>query len=965
VGIGFAAPSIPVGGQTRITVTIVNKTGNPLTALTLAQGLPEGLVFVADPKAMTDCNGSVSIVNGALTLQNGTLAAGGSCTLSALVTSSSPSGTRFTASVPIGAVKNAEKLSNQVGASADLRVEGNFAIRKSFQSSQGALGIPVKMTIAIDNTGTSILSQASFVDELPVAPGKLTIADEPKIENSCSGAVTATPKTSILSLKGGVVPPSGCAVSVMVVADTVGDYLNVIPDGGSLGDPNGLQGKLSDGGALTSAAGSSARVNIDRPASVAGVFTKRTGFGTQLPQAGVTVVLKDAEGRVVATTVTKADGSYLFENLPPTLLGDATTKYRVEFLAPSAAGSSLIKGSPDADNPVINGIPDKNGIAGVTLLPGEKTPDQNGFLVDPSGVVYDAITRRPVAGARVTLIGPSGSPVPNSLLDTVAGTVNGAPVGANGLYVLLLTSDAPSGVYRLRVDVPSGYRAGTAIGSSALIPAESVTYEPRLGGGLEKVQPQDGAPTLDQSSSYYMSVRFVITAFPNTSSNGIINNHLPIDPVSPTVVGELQLSKVSAVRTAELGDSVGYTLILTNATNVPQYGVVVRDTLPRGFKYIGRTASMTRGSEVIRDDAALGVSDGDRVMNFRVVSGSGFLRPGEEVKLTYRVRIGVGSLRSDGVNRAKATSKNGASSDEARFAIRVDGGVFGDEACVIGAVYRDCNGNGLQDSGEQGVAGARVYFSDGSFMVSDASGRYSMCGRTPTTQVLKIDTSTLPEGSVLVPTSNRNAGDPGSLFADLKNGELHRADFALTCPVPPPSAPVGSFKPKPEIASPVGTETRTESPEKPSARSATPPDPRDVPALCWDVMIEELLFETDSAELTTASVELLERVIAQWRGRSDITLEVRGHTDSRASDLYNIRLSARRARTVREFLRERGAFDSSQLIESSYGESQPRDSNATPDGRARNRRVAIRISGAFCKSGASPSNPAPIVTGGY
>ena len=961
VGIAFASPSIPIGGQTRVTVTVVNKTRSPLTALNQSQVLPAGLVFVADPKATTNCNGSVSVVGGALVLSGGALPGGGSCTFSAIVSSSSPNGTKFTATVPVGAIKNAEKKTNEAAASADLLVEGNFAVRKSFQSSQGALGVPVKLTIVIDNTGTSTLSEVSLVDEFPVAPGKLTIADEPQIENTCSGTVTATPRAGRLSLSGGVVPRAGCSISVMVVADAVGDYLNVIPDGGSSGSPNGLRGKLPDGSALTSAPGASARVNIDRPAAVAGVFTKRTGFGTQVPQAGVTVVLKDAEGRVVATTVTKADGSYLFENLPPTLLGDATTKYRVEFIAPSAAGSTLIKGSPEADNPTVNGVADKNGIAGVTLLPGEKTPDQNGFLVDPSGVVYDAITRRPVAGARVTLIGPNGSAVPNSLLDTVAGTVNGAATGANGLYVLLLTSNASSGVYRLRVDVPSGYRAGTLSSSSALIPAEIGPYEPRLGGGLEKVQAQDVAPTLDQSTAYYMSVRFVIASFAETSSNGIINNHLPIDPVAPVVVGELQLTKVGAVRTAELGDSVGYTLSLTNATNIPQYGVVVTDALPRGFKYIGRTGALTRGGEVIRDDAALGVADGDRVMNFRVVPTNGFLRPGETVSLTYRVRVGVGSLRSDGINRAKAASRNGASSNEARFAVRVDGGVFGDEACVIGAVYRDCNGNGVQDAGEKGIAGARVYFSDGAFMVSDANGRYSMCGRSPTTQVLKVDTTTLPEGSVLLPTSNRNAGDPGSLFADLKNGELHRADFALACEVTPPAEPLA---PK-SAESPLLERTTPPAIVAPSDnRPPAEPKEPDAPTLCWGVMIEEVLFETDSAELTPASVDLLNAVITQWRGRRDIALEVRGHTDSVASDLYNIRLSARRARAVREFLLAGGQFDAAQLTESSYGESQPRDTNTTVEGRARNRRVAIRISGAYCKSGAPLNISAPSVTGG-
>ncbi len=40
-----------------------------------------------------------------------------------------------------------------------------------------------------------------------------------------------------------------------------------------------------------------------------------------------------------------------------------------------------------------------------------------------------------------------------------------------------------------------------------------------------------------------------------------------------------------------------------------------------------------------------------------------------------------------------------------------------------------------------------------------------------------MDASTLPVGSRLTTSSNRNLGDADSLFIDLKNGELHRADF--------------------------------------------------------------------------------------------------------------------------------------------------------------------------------------------
>ena len=62
-------------------------------------------------------------------------------------------------------------------------------------------------------------------------------------------------------------------------------------------------------------------------------------------------------------------------------------------------------------------------------------------------------------------------------------------------------------------------------------------------------------------------------------------------------------------------------------------------------------------------------------------------------------------------------------------------------------------------------------------MLFRSEGKYSICGVQPQTHVVKIDRTTLPKGSRMVPSSNRNAGVGDSLFVDLKGGELARADF--------------------------------------------------------------------------------------------------------------------------------------------------------------------------------------------
>jgi hypothetical protein len=120
----------------------------------------------------------------------------------------------------------------------------------------------------------------------------------------------------------------------------------------------------------------------------------------------------------------------------------------------------------------------------------------------------------------------------------------------------------------------------------------------------------------------------------------------------------------------------------------------------------------------------------------------------------------------------------GISSAVASARVQISGGAFDTSACVVGKIYVDCNGNRVQDAGEPGIPGVRLYFEDGTNLTSDENGNYSICGQRPITHVLKVDPTTLPAGSRLVTVSSRNAGDGDSLFVDLRDGELHRADFA-------------------------------------------------------------------------------------------------------------------------------------------------------------------------------------------
>jgi OmpA-OmpF porin, OOP family len=78
--------------------------------------------------------------------------------------------------------------------------------------------------------------------------------------------------------------------------------------------------------------------------------------------------------------------------------------------------------------------------------------------------------------------------------------------------------------------------------------------------------------------------------------------------------------------------------------------------------------------------------------------------------------------------------------------------------------------------------------------------------------------------------------------------------------------------------------------------------------------------------------------------RTIATIEVAGHTDAVGSEEYNQRLSEQRAQAVKDYLVERGvAADRISVV--GYGESQPRSTNDTIEGRRLNRRVEVRAIG--------------------
>ena len=405
-------------------------------------------------------------------------------------------------------------------------------------------------------------------------------------------------------------------------------------------------------------------------------------------------------------------------------------------------------------------------------------------VIDPAGIVYNSVTRLPVPGVKVEILDANGILLANQCLSP--STPNGPITQADGRYELLLSTNpacqtTSAALFKLRVTNPQGYKPGFSVA----IPPQANAYTSALGGGIEFIQRQDAPPQGAEPTTYYDQFMFVINSNAQLASNGVGQNHIPIDPIDTAGQGFLSLSKVGSAKAVEIGDSIQYTLTLNYSAKLgttTENNVVIRDVLPLGFKYIPNSVMVTHGSSKLSGDQSVGLVGQGPELLFNLGAMTSTAGAADSIVVTYRVRVGVGAQNGTGINLAVARSANGLVSNEARFKVETTLGVFAQEGCIVGKVYLDCNGNGIQDQEdgvEPGVGGVRLYTEDGTFMVSDPYGAYSICGVSPMTHMLKLDKTTLPIGAHLGISANRNANDPDSIFVDMKFGELHRADFII------------------------------------------------------------------------------------------------------------------------------------------------------------------------------------------
>jgi uncharacterized repeat protein (TIGR01451 family) len=472
-------------------------------------------------------------------------------------------------------------------------------------------------------------------------------------------------------------------------------------------------------------------------------FNKIADLGEPLLQ-GWTVGLY-LNGVLVQFVLTDVNGVYRFSSVRPT---DGTAnRYELRFTAPGA-GPNTAKLSK-ADSAFTNWL---QRITDIAVPSGSNLQNLN-LPIGPNGVVYNSMTRAPIAGATLNMLrAGSRAPLPASCFDdppqqgqiTQAGgyyrfdlNFSELACSGGGGYLLQVTAPGSSYVAGESLLIPATSDASTAPYSVPTCPQDALPAIPYCEAQASEFAPPPSVPARSAGTRYYLNLTLDGTVVPD--SNQIYNNHIPLDP---QLAGAFSITKTTPLLNVTRGQLIPYTLTISNVIGASIQGAQIVDRYPAGFRYVPRSARLdglpaeptVAARELVWNGLNFGSSDHRTIV------------------LLLAVGAGVGE--GEFVNRAQVieglTGK--PLSGEATATVRVVPDQTFDCTDVFGKVFNDVNRNGVQDDGEDGLPGVRVVTARGLEAMTDAYGRFHItCAIAPNEDrgsnfVLKLDDRTLPSG---------------------------------------------------------------------------------------------------------------------------------------------------------------------------------------------------------------------------
>ena len=483
-----------------------------------------------------------------------------------------------------------------------------------------------------------------------------------------------------------------------------------------------------------------------------GVFDAGVDSDEELSDFLIRLVRPELPEFPVLEVLSDADGAYLLEDVEP-------GAYLLQAYAnggPISGGGIFLQLEVD--------------VVGGTAL-------EQDVLIDPTGVVYDADSRRPVAGLRVWLYEVDAQK--DVLDESRLIPAEELPFPSQQGQVVPST-----GVYRF--DLPPGLEAEIFVDTSStpyVFPSQQILadVDGATAGGDERVELVEAAlpdevPAGDERYALRISA---------DEDGGVFKNHIPVDAVDSDIIVSKRADRVAA----HVGDIVTYTVSIRNESGADlvydeardQGGIYMDDAIPETFRYVdGSAVGLLRDMDTGEIEQFSVWAQGELLLRFGRPR-AGVWRPlslPANSELEIRYFLSVGSDTEPGRTARNHAEVRSADTDTLLsnvdyVDVRIEYDPVFDQGVLLGRAFCDEDGDGRFDRGESGLPGARIFLDAGYYADTDIEGQFHFSDIDPGLHLVKIDAHTLPPGSEIV-------SDEARAF-NVTRGLPAVIDFGISC----------------------------------------------------------------------------------------------------------------------------------------------------------------------------------------
>lgn len=674
-----SADPIIAGNQLTYTVTITNTGPSTATNVTVTDVLPAGVTFVSATPSQGTATNSAGTITGTL----GTIAPAATATIAIIVTvGASTTGTLTNTATVTSTETDTNSANNSATQTTAVNQSINLGITKVDTADPIVAGNNVTYTLTITNTGPSTATGVTVTDVLPANLTFVSATPSQGTATNTSGTVTGNLGTLA----------SGASATITIVASVAGTF----------------------SGTLSNTATATATESDSDPTNNSATQTTTVSQSINL---GITKV--DTSDPVIA-------GNNLTYTLTVTNAGPSTaSNVTVTDILP--ANLTFVSATP-SQGTATNASGTVTGNLG-NLASGATATITVVALV--AGTFSGTLTNT----ATVTATQTDTDTTNNTATQTttvdkqvdlrVTKVDNTDPlIAGNSLtYAINVFNDGPSQATNVSINdvLPAGVTFTSVSASQGSVTNTSGT----LAGNLGSINSGSSAavtvvvassPTLRTALSNTVTVTAT-----ETEINAANNTATATTAVNASV--DLSITKADNTDPVHPGASLTYTIVVTNNGPSAANAVTVTDVLPTGLTFTSGTA--TGGGAITNNNGTL-------------TGNLGVMAPGASVTITVVAAVS-GSATATLSNTATVTATETDSNTANNTATQTT--VVTQRGSISGVSYIDANQNGVQDTGEVGLAGVTVTLTGTDVLgaavtqtdTTDSSGAYSFTNLLPGT----------------------------------------------------------------------------------------------------------------------------------------------------------------------------------------------------------------------------------------